>query len=122
VIEIGHILWSPLIAKTRMATESIYLMLRYAFDELRYRRVEWKCDNNNAASKRAAERFGFTHEGVFRRHLIVKGLNRDTAWFAIIDEDWPRICQCFQRWLEESNFDEFGIQKQKLSYFFDKNN
>lgn len=119
VIEIGHIFWSPLIAKTRVTTECIFLMLRYVFDEIRYRRVEWKCDNENVASKRAAERFGFTAEGIFRQHLIVKGLNRDTAWFSIIDKDWPRIKKSYESWLDESNFDEFGKQKQKLSSFLE---
>lgn len=118
VIEIGHILWSSKIARTRVATESIFLMLRYAFDHLGYRRVEWKCNNENEPSKRAALRFGFTFEGVFRQHRVVKGHNRDTAWFSLLDKDWPVVKQAMTLWLEESNFDISGQQMYSLSSFY----
>ena len=114
VIEIGHIWMSPALQRTREATESIFLMMRHAFDELGVRRLEWKCDALNAPSRKAAERFGFTHEGVFRQHMIVKGRNRDTAWYAIIDKDWPAIRNGFQNWLKDSNFGPDGRQKSKL--------
>ena len=91
VIEIGSILWGPAIARTRIATEALYLFAAHAFDDLGYRRFEWKCDALNEPSRRAALRFGFSFEGIFRQHMVVKGKNRDTAWFAIVDEDWPRI-------------------------------
>ncbi len=91
VIEIGSILWGPRIARTRIATEALYLFARHAFDELGYRRFEWKCNAANEPSRRAAQRFGFSFEGIFRQHMVVKGQNRDTAWFAITDADWPRI-------------------------------
>jgi RimJ/RimL family protein N-acetyltransferase len=116
VIEIGHILWGPAIARTRVATEALYLFASHAFDTLGYRRFEWKCDNNNLPSKRAAERFGFTFEGVFRQHIVVKGRNRDTAWFAIIDRDWPRLKAGYEAWLHQENFDEAGQQKHKLTF------
>ncbi|CAM9146375.1 unnamed protein product, partial [Ectocarpus fasciculatus] len=115
VLEIGHIYFGPSIARRRAATESIYLLLAYAFDTLGYRRVEWKCDNANAGSKRAAERFGFRPEGVFHKHLIVKGKNRDTAWFAILDDDWEVMKQCYLVWLKESNFTEDGTQIEPLT-------
>jgi RimJ/RimL family protein N-acetyltransferase len=89
-------------------------MIRHAFDDLGVRRLEWKCDALNAASRRAAERFGFAFEGIFRQHMIVKGRNRDTAWYAMLEKDWPRIRQAFEKWLEGSNFDESGRQKAKL--------
>jgi RimJ/RimL family protein N-acetyltransferase len=116
VIEIGHILWGPAIARTRVATEALYLFASHAFDRLGYRRFEWKCDNNNLPSKRAAERFGFTFEGVFRQHMVVKGRNRDTAWFAIIDGDWPRLKAGYEAWLRPENFDDAGQQKHKLAF------
>jgi RimJ/RimL family protein N-acetyltransferase len=97
--ELGHIWYSPLAQKTRVNTETTFLLLRYLFDELGYRRVEWKCDNANAESKRAARRMGFRPEGVFRKHMIVKGKNRDTAWFAIIDDAWPAIRANFEAYL-----------------------
>ena len=114
-IELGSIFWGMAIARTRIATEATYLHLKYAFDELGYRRFEWKCNNDNAASKRAAERFGFTFEGVFRQHLVIKGANRDTAWFSIIDSDWPAIRQAFEDWLAPENFDSDGNQINKLA-------
>ncbi len=114
-IEVGNILFGPDIARTRVSTEAIFLFLRYAFDELGYRRFEWKCDNLNAASKKAAERFGFVYEGLFRRHRINSGRNRDTAWFAIIDEDWPHVRKAFETWLAPANFDDAGQQEQRLA-------
>jgi RimJ/RimL family protein N-acetyltransferase len=116
VIEIGNILWGDRIARTRVATEAQYLFARYVFDELGYRRYEWKCNALNAPSRRAAERFGFSFEGIFRQHMIVKGQNRDTAWYAMLDGDWPRIKAGYERWLDPSNFDADGTQKSKLSF------
>jgi RimJ/RimL family protein N-acetyltransferase len=115
VIEIGHIWFSPALRRTRMATEAIYLMARHAFDDLGYRRLEWKCDAENDRSRRAAERFGFTFEGVFRQHLVVKGRNRDTAWFSILDGEWPAVRAGFEAWLSSANFDSLGHQKRSLS-------
>lgn len=114
VIEIGNIWLSPSLQKTREATEAIFLMIRHAFDDLGVRRLEWKCDALNAASRRAAARFGFTFEGIFRQHMIVKGRNRDTAWFAMLDQDWHRVRAGFERWLRPENFDEKGRQKARL--------
>jgi RimJ/RimL family protein N-acetyltransferase len=117
VIEIGNILWGPAIARTRIATEALFLFARYAFDELGYRRFEWKCDARNEPSMRAARRFGFMHEGIFRQHMVVKGQNRDTAWFAIVDAEWRFLRKAFERWLEPANFDSQGRQKVGLSAF-----
>lgn len=114
VIEIGHIWMSPGLQQTREATEVIFLMIRHCFDDLGVRRLEWKCDALNAPSRKAAERFGFSFEGIFHQHLIVKGRNRDTAWFAMLDKDWHRIRAGFERWLRPENFDEKGRQKAKL--------
>src|SRR5690606_15505341 len=100
VAELGNILWNPAIARTRVATEAFYLSAAYVFDQLGYRRFEWKCDAGNEASRRAALRFGFTFEGVFRQHMLVKGLNRDTAWFSMLDAEWPALRSAFQAWLE----------------------
>ena len=97
------------------ATEAIYLLARHAFDDLRYRRLEWKCNALNAGSRRAAERLGFSFEGVFRQHMIIKGRNRDTAWYAITDNEWPAIRRCFEDWLAPANFDPDGRQRQSLS-------
>ncbi|HEX5525954.1 MAG TPA: GNAT family protein [Solirubrobacterales bacterium] len=113
VIEIGGILFAPELQRTTGATEAIYLTIRHAFD-LGYRRVEWKCDANNEASRRAAERFGFTYEGTFRQHMMIKGRNRDTAWFAITDEEWPQIRAGFEAWLAPENFDAQGRQMRRL--------
>lgn len=115
VIEIGSILWGPAIARTRVATEALFLFARYAFEDLGYRRFEWKCNTRNEPSKRAALRFGFTYEGTFRQHMVVKGQSRDTAWFAMIDGDWPGIRQAYELWLDPTNFDEEGRQKARLS-------
>lgn len=114
VIEIGSILWGQTVARTRMATEALYLAARYVFDALGYRRFEWKCDALNEPSRRAALRFGFQFEGVFRQHMVVKGRNRDTAWFAIVDAEWPAIRAGMQRWLDSGNFDTEGAQKKPL--------
>ena len=114
VIEVGHINYSPALQKTVAATEAMYLMMRRIFDELGYRRYEWKCDVLNAPSRRAAERLGFVYEGIFRQATIYKGRNRDTAWYAIIDRDWPRLKAAFERWLDPANFDADGRQRQRL--------
>ena len=114
VIEIGHIWFAAPLQRTTAATEAIYLLARHAFDDLGYRRLEWKCNALNAASRRAAERFGFTFEGIFRNHMVIKGRSRDTAWFAITDEEWPAIRGAFQAWLAPENFDDKGLQKRAL--------
>lgn len=114
VIEIGNVLRGPAIARTRIATEALYLFAREAFDELGYRRFEWKCNDRNEPSKSAARRFGFTFEGVFRQHMIVKAENRDTAWFAMLDGDWPALRAQFERWLDPANFDVEGRQVSPL--------
>jgi len=114
-IEIGSILWGHGVARTAIATESFYLSAKHVFDDLGYRRFEWKCNNLNAPSKRAAIRFGFTFEGVFRQHMIIKGANRDTAWFSIIDKEWPALKQIYLDWLSKDNFDAQGIEKTPLS-------
>lgn len=116
VIEIGNILWGPAIARTRMATEALYLFAAYAFDTLGYRRFEWKCNNLNEPSKRAAQRFGFTFEGIFRQHMVAKGRNRDTAWFSMLDSEWPALKAGYERWLQPENFDADGRQQMKLSF------
>jgi RimJ/RimL family protein N-acetyltransferase len=113
-IEIGHIWFGVPLQRTTAATEAIYLLARHAFDDLGYRRLEWKCNALNAASRRAAERFGFTFEGVFRKHQVVKGRNRDTAWYAITDEDWPALRAGFTSWLAPANFDSEGRQRHSL--------
>ncbi len=115
VIEIGHIWFSPGLQRTRQATEAIYLMSRHVFDDLGYRRLEWKCDALNEPSRRAAARFGFTYEGVFRQHLVVKGRNRDSAWFSIVDGEWPLIRAAFEAWLAPENFDAAGVQRRSLA-------
>jgi len=115
VIEIGHIYWGPMLRGRRQATEAQFLFADYVFNKLGYRRYEWKCNNANLASKKAALRFGFAFEGIFRQHMIVKGKNRDTAWFAIIDKDWLKLRPAYLKWLEDENFDAMGQQKQRLS-------
>ena len=114
VIEIGHIWFGAPLRRTTAATEAIFLLARHVFEDLGYRRLEWKCDALNAPSRRAAERFGFTFEGVFRQHQVVKGRNRDTAWYAIVDEDWPAVRAGFERWLAPANFDADGAQRATL--------
>jgi RimJ/RimL family protein N-acetyltransferase len=115
VIEIGGIWFGASLRRSTAATEAIYLLAAHAFDELGYRRLEWKCDALNQASRQAAERFGFRFEGVFRRHMVVKGRNRDTAWYAITDEEWPPVRAAFNAWLAPGNFDADGRQRQRLS-------
>jgi RimJ/RimL family protein N-acetyltransferase len=115
VIEIGHIWFGPGLRRSAAASEAIYLLARNAFDDLGYRRLEWKCDAGNEPSRRAALRFGFEYEGVFRQHMVVKGRNRDTAWYAIVDRDWPRLRRAFETWLDPSNFDEAGVQRRRLA-------
>jgi RimJ/RimL family protein N-acetyltransferase len=116
VIEIGHILWGPAIARTSVATEAFFLTADYVFGSLGYRRLEWKCNDLNTPSRRAAERFGFRFEGVFRQHMVVKGENRDTAWFSILDTEWPRLRAGFETWLQPSNFDAAGQQRSRLRF------
>jgi RimJ/RimL family protein N-acetyltransferase len=113
-IELGGIYWGPAISRTRVATEACFLHLQYAFETLGYRRFEWKCNNLNEASKRAALRFGFSFEGVFRQHMMIKGKNRDTAWFSIIDQEWPAVKAGFEAWLNPENFDSQGQQIERL--------
>jgi RimJ/RimL family protein N-acetyltransferase len=115
VIEVGSILYTPSLQQTTLATEAMYLMARHVFEDLGYRRYEWKCNKLNAPSRRAALRFGFRFEGVFRQHMIVKGRNRDTAWFSMLDSEWPVRKANFERWLDPSNFGEDGRQKAALS-------
>jgi RimJ/RimL family protein N-acetyltransferase len=112
--EIGHIWFGASLQRTPAATEVVYLLARHAFDDLGNRRLEWKCDAANARSRRAAERFGFTFEGVFRQHMIVNGRNRDTAWFSIVDGEWPEVRVAFERWLDPANFDADGRQRTPL--------
>ena len=113
VIEVGHIAMSPLLQRSPAATEAMYLMMRHAFD-LGYRRYEWKCDSLNAKSRRAAERLGFAFEGVFRQAMIYKGRSRDTAWYSVIDSEWPLLREAFERWLDRDNFDASGVQRARL--------
>lgn len=115
VIEVGSILYTPRLQRTTLATEAMYLMARHVFEDLGYRRYEWKCNVLNAPSRRAALRFGFKFEGIFRQHMIVKGRNRDTAWFSMLDSEWPVRRANFERWLDPSNFGEDGRQKVALS-------
>jgi RimJ/RimL family protein N-acetyltransferase len=117
VIEVGHINFSPGLQRTRAATEAIFLLMRRAFDELGYRRFEWKCDSLNAPSRAAALRFGFTFEGIFRQAVIYKGRSRDTAWYSIIDKEWPAVKAAFERWLDPANFDTDGRQRRPLQDF-----
>ena len=114
VIELGGILWGPAVARTRVATEAFALAAGYAFDALGYRRFEWKCDAENAPSRRAAERFGFTYEGTFRQHMVVRGRNRDTAWFALLDHEWPAAKAALGAWTAPGNFDAEGRQRRTL--------
>lgn len=117
VIEVGHICYGPALQATPRPTEAQYLLAQRVFDELGYRRYEWKCDNANAASKQAAERLGFTFEGVFRQHRLIKGRNRDTAWFSMLDKEWPACKAALEDWLSPKNFDERGRQLRSLSDF-----
>ena len=113
-MEVGHLAFSPLMQRTPIATEAMYLMMKHAF-ELGYRRYEWKCDALNAGSRRAAERLGFTFEGIFRQAIVYKGRSRDTAWFSIIDREWPALDAAFRAWLDPANFDAEGRQRHSLA-------
>ncbi|MDE3201401.1 MAG: GNAT family N-acetyltransferase [Acidobacteriota bacterium] len=117
VIEVGNILMSPAIQKSTAATEAMYLMARHIFDDLGYRRYEWKCNADNLPSRRAALRYGFRFEGIFRQHMIVKGRNRDTAWFSMLNTEWPARRRAFEAWLNPKNFDMNGKQRKPLSAF-----
>ncbi len=117
VIEIGAIWFGPNLQRTRQATDALFTMMSMAFDKLGYRRLEWKCDAANEASRRAAERLGFTFEGVFYRHMIVKGNNRDTAWYSLTEDEWPKVRERLERWLAADNFDPLGRQRKPLSAF-----
>ena len=114
VIEVGHIWLSPALQRTRQATDALYVQARHVFDDLGYRRFEWKCNAANAGSRRAAERFGFVFEGVFRQHMVVKGRNRDTAWYSMLDSEWPSRRAAFEAWLSAENFDSSGAQVESL--------
>jgi RimJ/RimL family protein N-acetyltransferase len=116
VVEVGNILLSPALQRTTAATEAMYLMARHVFEDLGYRRYEWKCNAANEPSRRAALRLGFTFEGIFRQHLVVKDRNRDTAWFSMLDHEWPARKRSFEAWLDPANFDG-GQQRQTLSEF-----
>ncbi|WP_183397698.1 GNAT family N-acetyltransferase [Kaistia hirudinis] len=113
-VEVGNILYTPALQRTIGATEAMYLMARHVFDDLGYRRYEWKCNALNAPSRRAALRLGFTFEGIFRQHMIVKGRNRDTAWFALLDHEWPGAKAAFEAWLDPANFGPDGRQRRSL--------
>jgi RimJ/RimL family protein N-acetyltransferase len=115
VIEVGHINYSPLLQQKPAATEAMFLMMRRVFDELGYRRYEWKCDSLNAPSRAAALRLGFQYEGLFRQAVVYKGRSRDTTWFSIIDSEWPKLRGAYEQWLAPENFDAGGRQKRKLS-------
>jgi RimJ/RimL family protein N-acetyltransferase len=115
VIEVGNILYTPRLQRSPGASEAMYLMARHAFEEMGYRRYEWKCNDLNAPSRRAAHRYGFTYEGTFRQHMIVKGRSRDTAWYAMLDGDWPARRRAFELWLDPGNFGPDGQQKLALS-------
>jgi RimJ/RimL family protein N-acetyltransferase len=115
VIEVGSVTFSPLLKQTPLSTEAQYLLMRYVFDELGYRRYEWKCDSLNAPSRKTALRLGFQFEGIFRQAIVYKGRNRDTAWFAVIDTDWPLVKSAFEQWLSKENFDAGGKQRATLA-------
>jgi len=115
VIEVGHVLYSPTLQRTPLGTEIQYLLARYVFETLGYRRYEWKCNSLNAASRRAALRYGFIYEGTFRQHMIAKGRNRDDAWFSMLDSEWPSRKRSFERWLNPENFDARGNQRVSLA-------
>ncbi|MFD2236430.1 GNAT family N-acetyltransferase [Aureimonas populi] len=115
VIEVGNVALGPQLQRSRVATEAFFVLFAHVFDALGYRRLEWKCDNANAPSRSAAARLGFTFEGVFRQHMIVKGRNRDTAWFSILDGEWPARRAAFEAWLDDANFDAGGRQRRPLA-------
>ena len=113
-VEVAGVLFARSLQRTPAATESIHLLMRYAFDDLGYRRFEWKCDSLNEPSRRAADRLGFSYEGRFRHHMVVKGRNRDTDWFSVTDAEWPAVRAAHEAWLDPANFDEGGIQRSRL--------
>jgi RimJ/RimL family protein N-acetyltransferase len=115
VIEIGHIWFGPELARTRAATEALYLMIRHALDDLGYRRMHWRCNSLNEKSRQAARRLGFRFEGVFYKHMIFKGKNRDTAWYSILDDEWPEVRTILETWLDDGNFDASGQARTSLS-------
>ena len=115
VIEVGGITYAPPLQRTPASTEAMFLMMRRVFDELGYRRYEWKCDSMNAPSRAAAQRLGFRYEGTFRQATVYKGRNRDTCWFSILDREWPALKAAFEAWLDPANFDATGRQRQSLS-------
>ena len=117
VIEVGNITYSPRLQKTPMATEAMFLLMARVFDELGYRRYEWKCDSRNAPSRRAAARLGFSFDGIFEQAVVYKGRNRDTAWYSILDRNWPRLKSAYLNWLDPANFDENDRQLRKLQSF-----
>jgi RimJ/RimL family protein N-acetyltransferase len=121
VVEVGNILLSPALQRTRLATEAQYLLARYTFEALGFRRYEWKCDALNAASRRAALRLGFSFEGIFRDHMIIKSRSRDTAWFAMLEPEWPARKAAFERWLAQENFNADGTQRAKLGILDEAN-
>jgi RimJ/RimL family protein N-acetyltransferase len=114
VVEVGNVLFSPPLQGTTLATEAMFLMARHVFETLGYRRYEWKCNDLNAPSKRAAVRLGFRFEGIFRQHMIIKGRNRDTAWYSMLDSEWPTVSAGFERWLDPGNFGYEGRQRARL--------
>ena len=120
VIEIGSIWFGSTLRRTRAATEALYLLIRHAMDDLGYRRMQWRCNAENAASRNAARRLGFRFEGIFYRHMIYKGKNRDTAWYSILDEEWPELRAIFEEWLQPANFDSRGTAKVALSQLMQK--
>lgn len=115
VVEVGHVTFSPLLQRTPISTEAQYLLMKRVFDELGYRRYEWKCDSLNAPSRATAQRLGFTFEGIFRQAVVYKGRSRDTAWFSLLDSEWPARRAMFERWLSPDNFDAQGQQRRRLS-------
>jgi len=115
VIEVGNVMFSPLLMRTPISTEAQYLLMKYVFDGLGYRRYEWKCDSFNAPSRKAAQRLGFQFEGIFRQAMLYKGRSRDTAWFSIIDSEWPAVRSAFDDWLNPANFDSAGLQRRSLA-------
>jgi RimJ/RimL family protein N-acetyltransferase len=117
VIEVGHIVYAPKLQRTPLATEAQFLLARYVFEVLGYRRYEWKCNALNAPSRRAAERLGFTFEGILRQHMVAKGRNRDTAYYSMLDGEWPSRKRAFESWLAPANFDPDGRQKKQLGDF-----
>ncbi|GAA1350628.1 GNAT family protein [Streptomyces beijiangensis] len=115
VVEVGNVMFSPVMKRKPISTEAQFLAMRYVFEDLGYRRYEWKCDSLNAPSRKTAERLGFTFEGIFRQAVVYKGRNRDTAWYSVIDTEWPAIERAFQAWLAPENFDDQGIQRRSLA-------